>query len=613
MTVSIMTRATAAFQRSFMAPVARKAGVLQGPPYSTTISYISPSTSSTTSNRITGAARLGFQQRNTPTIAVYSSLASPDENTVSTTTTTTADDNGAEKTPAPPRRFIPKPFEYHQVITIRIDSLTNMGWGIGRVAIEDDESEEEIVTEVGGGDGSETDAPSRMWVVMVPHVVVGELVSVRIFRNQKNYSEADLIEVLEPSAHRVEPKCPLAGTCGGCQYQHMSLEAQREWKTKHVEEVLSQQQIQGYESADYGKTWEVLPTVGTDDVYGYRSKITPHYQAPREIGLDEYQLEEIGFQRSSNRNLVDVPECPIATPAINAKYKEVREHLHKQAKIGELNKPTKQKKRKRGGRGGATGATLLFRHADDDENGNPVVVTDHKEYMTTTIKDLKFRYLAGNFFQVNNFVIPLMVDAVVKAATQPTKKGTPPSYLLDCYCGSGLFALSAASSFDACVGIELNEKAIEEAYVNAEMNSISNCHFVAASAEAIFTSPPKIELSSDEPPSSGDNNGDIDAGNTTTAKREIAVNEFPRDQTVVVVDPPRKGCSEEFLKQLYDYNPERIVYMSCGPATQARDAKGIVEIGGYEIVSVQPFDLFPQTKHVESLVVFEKKPVAIEF
>ena len=74
-----------------------------------------------------------------------------------------------------------------------------------------------------------------------------------------------------------------------------------------------------------------------------------------------------------------------------------------------------------------------------------------------------------------------------------------------------------------------------------------------------------------------------------------------------MVDPPRKGCSEEFLKQLYEYSPERVVYMSCGPATQARDAKGIIEIGGYEIVSIQPFDLFPQTKHVESLIVFERK------
>jgi tRNA/tmRNA/rRNA uracil-C5-methylase (TrmA/RlmC/RlmD family) len=194
--------------------------------------------------------------------------------------------------------------------------------------------------------------------------------------------------------------------------------------------------------------------------------------------------------------------------------------------------------------------------------------------------------LAGNFFQVNNYVLPFMVDAVVEAATRPTMAGKAPSYLLDCYCGSGLFALSAASDFELCVGIEVNNKAIEEATANAKTNGIENCQFVAASAEAIFTSPQKVEIQGHE---------------------DQQVQEFPRDQTVVVVDPPRKGCSEEFLEQLYEYSPERIVYMSCGPATQARDAKGIVEIGGYEIVSIQPFDLFPQTKHVESLIVFEKK------
>jgi 23S rRNA (uracil1939-C5)-methyltransferase/tRNA (uracil-5-)-methyltransferase len=87
----------------------------------------------------------------------------------------------------------------------------------------------------------------------------------------------------------------------------------------------------------------------------------------------------------------------------------------------------------------------------------------------------------------------------------------------------------------------------------------------------------------------------------------LKVQDFPKDETVVVVDPPRKGCSNQFLEQLYKFSPQRIVYMSCGPATQARDAKGIIEIGGYTMTSIQPFDLFPQTKHIESLIVFEKK------
>jgi 23S rRNA (uracil1939-C5)-methyltransferase/tRNA (uracil-5-)-methyltransferase len=287
-----------------------------------------------------------------------------------------------------------------------------------------------------------------------------------------------------------------------------------------------------------------------------------------------------------SRKLVDVEECPIATPAINAKFKETRQSLHEQAKQGLLNN-RKRRRRNRRSKNVDVGATLLFRQADDDLDGNPVVVTDNTEYMTTTVKGIKFRYQGGNFFQNNNYVVPLMVDGVLDAATKPVSSiGRSPSYFIDCYCGSGLFALSASAKFKLCVGIEVNEKAVEEATENARLNDIVNCQFVAASAEAIFSSPPALTIPGFE---------------------DKKILDFPREETVVVLDPPRKGCSDTFLQQLYDYAPQRIVYMSCGPATQARDAKGIVEDGGYEIISIQPFDLFPQTKHVECLMIFEKK------
>ena len=514
-----------------------------------------------------------------------------------------------------------------------------MGWGIGRVQLNDDEDDAEsnvLSTDEnsgglgGGADHAEEEKQQqgRLWVIMVPHVVVGELVKVRIFRNQRNYSEGDLVEVIEPSPNRVEPRCSLAGLCGGCQYQHMSIAAQREWKTLHVQEVLLQQGIDGYDCVEAISS-KLTPTIGTDEVFGYRSKLTPHYEAPLEIGLDTYRLDAIGFQQSSNRQLVDVPFCPIATPAINEALKVTREKLHEQAQMGLLNK--KKKKRRRGSRGDkAAGATLLFRQADDDENGQAVVITDHNQYMTTTVKGVQFRYLAGNFFQNNNHVLPLMVDAVLEAAMAPKTKASTTcidgddgddgddksqhhhflSYLIDCYCGSGLFALSAAKNFTVCVGIEVNEKAIAEAQNNAKLNDIDNCHFVAASAEAIFTSPPTVPVPAAITTSvvvAGDESSEEDVSSSSQQRQLLKVSDFPRDDTVVVLDPPRKGCSTEFLEQLYQYSPQRIVYMSCGPATQARDAKGIVEIGGYDIVSIQPFDLFPQTKHIECLIVFEKR------
>lgn len=447
-----------------------------------------------------------------------------------------------------PKKFVPYPFQYREEQTLRVVSLTNLGMGVCRVSVptaeESGEKEEEV-----------TDDNSSSWVVFVPSVLPGELVRVRIFRNHKTYSDADLLEIVEPSPDRVDsPLCPLSTICGGCQYQHMTIEAQRDWKTQHVKEVL--ERIGDFENIN------VSPAVGTDQVWHYRSKLTPHYDAPKKIAENQYEISRIGFKQKTSRRLVDVEYCPIATEAINDKLTELRSELHLKAQTGQLRRPKK-------------GATLLLRDADQG------VVTDHNTYVTTSVSGLNFRFLAGNFFQNNPSMLPVLVDHVVQAATRiPPNSDKPMSHLIDCYCGSGLFCLSCASSFDHCVGIEINDKAVEEASANAQLNKIDNCAFVAATAEAIFEA------------------RQSDGG--------YNVEDFPRDQTVVVVDPPRKGCSEEFLEQLYQFGAQRIVYMSCDPATQARDAKGIVE-SGYEITSVQPFDLFPQTRHIESLVVFERK------
>ena len=347
------------------------------------------------------------------------------------------------------------------------------------------------------------------WVIFVPNTIPGELVRLSVYRNYKSYSDADLLEVVEESEFRVTPLCPLAESCGGCQYQHMAIPAQREWKTNQVRDVL--ERIGDLDNPD------VTPTVGTDDVWHYRSKITPHYEAPTKIGEGSYQIREIGFKVKNSRKLLDVPYCHIATEAINEELTVVRATRRQDAFEGNLKKPKK-------------GATLLFRDVNEG------VVTDNTQYVTTTVAGLTFRFMAGNFFQNNPFMLPVMVDHVVAAATTVSgnNNNSKMTHLIDCYCGSGLFSLSTAASFDVCVGIEVNEKAIEEARQNAELNGIDNCAFVAASAEAIFDS-------------------------TTPVEGDVLVQDFPRDTTVIVCDPPRKGCSEEFLDQLYAFGSQRIV------------------------------------------------------
>jgi len=220
------------------------------------------------------------------------------------------------------------------------------------------------------------------WVVFVPSVIVGETVTCRIYRNHASFSNADLLTVVTPSPHRVAPLCPIYHKCGGCQYQHIATTEQRLIKQDHVVELFNK--IGGIPNAvDY-----VRPTVGTPKVYQYRSKITPHYDAPR---VNTTSLT-IGFQSKGSRIIQDVTTCAIATTAINDKYQQVRVELDERLKNNTLLNPRKKKRK---------GATLLFRDVNEG------VITDHNEFVTENVVvesldiDLKFRYKAGNFFQVS--------------------------------------------------------------------------------------------------------------------------------------------------------------------------------------------------------------------
>jgi len=425
--------------------------------------------------------------------------------------------------PKAPPKFKAFPFDYHQELNVTIeDKLTSRGRGVARVLVED-----------------------RDWVVFVPNVLPHEQVRIRVFRNFPTYSEADLLQVLEPSPERIEPPCPYANDCGGCQLQHQSMDGQRRFKTQQVQDYLDEHEVV-YES--------VLPCMGTDETLGYRSKLTPHYNYPSKSrkGIPNVFIEAIGFQRASSRQIVDIPSCLIATPQVNAAYQAKRQDLLANA----LNKTKK------------TGATLLFRQDSIDSD---TVISVHQKYMTTNVLGKAFRYRAGNFFQNNYYLLPIIVQRMQEQACQPTTSGQQLRYLADCYCGSGLFAISLAQDFDKVVGIEINDQAIEEATHNANANNITNCEFRAASAEEIFG----------------------------------AIDDFEALQTCCILDPPRKGCSDDFLQQLLRFGPQRIVYLSCDASTQARDAAVLQD--AYRVTLVQPFDLFPQTRHIENLMVFEKK------
>jgi len=403
----------------------------------------------------------------------------------------------------PPRKFVPTPFAYHQEIELTIENLSNQGDGVGRV---------------------------DNWVVFVPYTLPGERVRARVYRNDKNCSMADLVEVLEPSPQRVEPQCPVFGYCGGCQYQHLDYAAQLEWKTAQVADLLRLQA---------GLQLPVLPAIPSPVTYGYRSKITPHFHKPREA-----KMGNIGFLRAGSRSEVcDIKQCPIAMDELNAALPLVRRSVQQAAA---------QYKR---------GATLLMRVSEGS------VITNNNAVCTEKVGDLTFNFLAGDFFQNNPFILPAFTGYVAKQACAGGAR-----YLVDAYCGSGLFALTLAPHFEKVLGVEVSETSADWARANARSNGITHASFLAASAEAIF-----------------------------------AQVDFPAEETAVVIDPPRKGCDIAFLNQLFAFGPKRVVYVSCNPATQIRDLAEF-DKAGYKVVEVQPFDLFPQTKHLECVATLEKQP-----
>ena len=498
------------------------------------------------------------------------------------------------------KKFKDYPFPYHQEIELEISTLTNLGVGLGRVPLDDP-------LHPGLGDlgvpAAKTDASAPRsfsgggWVVMVPFSLPGERVRARVFRNHQNYSEADLVAVLTPSPNRLPvPRCPLFGRCGGCQYQHLGYAEQLEWKQRQVTELL--RHMAGIEFA-------VAPVIGSPRQFGYRSKITPHFAAParaKDVSSPRVQVPiksqtnpetklsagsgdnaeskvqdpksafsatagfPIGFLKQGSRfEIVDVPRCEIATDAINARLAAVRAEVPARMLAGEFQR----------------GATVLLRDAGG------IVTTDYAEVITEEIAmtcapgngsptppgsgaaPLRLKFLARDFFQNNPFILPAFAAYVRDQASASNAR-----CLIDAYCGSGLFALASASCFERVAGIEVSETSVAFARENASANNITNASFLAGDAAAIF-----------------------------------AGVDFPADDTVVVIDPPRKGCDQQFLQQLFSFGPRAVVYVSCDPATQMRDL-GHFLTAGYVLAAVQPFDLFPQTRHLECVITLRKTPVA---
>lgn len=397
--------------------------------------------------------------------------------------------------------------------------------------------------------------------IFVPFAIPGEHVEVELKQSKTSYAEAALIEVMEPSPERVTPRCPYFGRCGGCQYQHAGYAEQVRWKTAILEESLTRAGIAS------------LPEIEaiSAEPYGYRNRIRLHVRE-RPFAL--------GYMREHSHDLLPVSECPIAAPALVAPMQLLeQEHaglLAGWAREIELFSDTP---------GEQLLLSVFAAHGSGPLRGRvealwsalraslPGVrgVTGYElprgkgfarraasageDFLRYGVGAQTYRVSAGAFFQVNRFLVERMVNEVCA--------GQSGSLAWDLFAGVGLFARGLQSRFERVIAVE----AAPESAADLKLNLGADAKIVRA---------------------------------TTLAYLEQAARQLPHRPEYVVVDPPRAGLGKEVTALLGRVRAPHITYVSCDPATLARDLKSLLE-SGYRLHRLQLLDLFPQTFHLETI------------
>ncbi|QYS94171.1 tRNA (Uracil-5-)-methyltransferase/TrmA [Trichoderma simmonsii] len=461
------------------------------------------------------------------------------------------------------------------------------------------ETEVEVLELSSTGDGLAMRAGSNQ-VYVVPFTVPGDIAKVKVFRHlrRENQTVADFISIVKPSPLRDDSRiqCKYFGTCGGCQFQMLDYAEQLRRKRRIVDKA-----FQNFANLPAELVPSILDTIGSPLQYGYRTKLTPHFDGPpgfrphkRNKGGPKPQFEscpDIGFMKKGQRKVMDIEDCPIGTDVVRLGMKRERERMQKE--FGEyqrgatilLRENTQRHPVDAAGDDAAPAADNLppYTVRNDSEFGIDIKTceTDSKATTHEYIRDHHFTNPAGSFFQNNNSILPVFTDYIKQHVLPPSSSSSSSSsnikYLIDAYSGSGLFTITLASVFQHSTGIDIAADSIASARQNAALNGLGEdrCKFIAADAGELFKS--------------------------------VTYNP---EETTVILDPPRKGCDADFLGQLRRFGPRRVVYVSCNVHTQARDVGVLVRGEGegkrYEIESLRGFDFFPQTGHVEGVAVLNR-------
>jgi 23S rRNA (uracil1939-C5)-methyltransferase len=392
----------------------------------------------------------------------------------------------------------------------------------------------------------------------IPFAIPGETVEIKVIEDKKNYQRARLQEVITASPDRVDPPCPYYFKCGGCAYQHVSYPRQLELKRQVVKDSLKR--IAGIDI-------EVNPVIGMEDPWRYRNKVEWH------TGKESGELT-MGYYINDSRVLMGIDNCLLISQEMQNYSKYIKDNLQELKIPNACEVIVRQSSANQelmlifNGPGTSQidfARMLNYQEAASiysvDQGATQLHYGDQS--LEDAISEIKYGISPLAFFQVNPQQTERLME-VIKDFAQIDKGDN----VLDAYCGIGSIALGLAGKAKRVVGVESFKSAVKDAKRNAFKNDISNCKFIKGRCEEII---PDLKEHFD----------------------------------VVILDPPRSGCKAQLIESIVKMAPKRVVYASCNPATLARDLAAFVK-ADYNLVKVQPIDMFPQTGHVECVVLITR-------
>ena len=436
--------------------------------------------------------------------------------------------------------------------------------------------EAEICDYTSGGDGV---AKVEGCAVFIPNAIVGEKCRIRIEKAQKTWAAGKIVEILEKSPHRQNRPCPVAKLCGGCDFWHMDYQEETRLKAERVRSCLNKLS---------GETLTEMPILAAPTCHGYRNKA--QYPVASKDGR-----AYAGFFKAGTHQVIENDRCGIL-PAEMDKVKDIvithmnRYHISAYDEVAHTGRVRHIYVR----RGVVSGQVLVCLAINGRSIGKASALIDALKkisgfttlvlsvntkkgnavlgdefitlygpgYIEDTLCGLNFRLSPRSFYQVNHHQAQRLYEAAIAQA-----EITKDDLVLDLYCGVGTITLAMAKAAGKVIGVEVVEQAVEDARDNAKRNGIENAEFFCG-----------------------------DAGEAALMLEKQGVK-----ADVVVVDPPRKGLNADAIEALVRFAPRRIVYVSCDPATLARDV-ALLKERGYAVKNAMAADLFPRCAHVESIV-----------